>query len=420
MKIGAFSSLFNMTPETVRFYVNEGLLIPRCRNSRYDFGEEDKRDMEFLLRLKSYRFSIYQIHRILALRRLSNFDSANDLADYLQLLGGQKMILSQEKNNLSRAIEEIEQEITVLSQKGTSVPTVHQGVPLSFLPLLACPHCQKELKLENCSIERQQILSGELSCTCGYHAVIRNGILVGERGPVSPYDGIDAERNCYRMMSPELLSLVQKAYMQMDEHLSSWDMTGKVVLEDGINNYCFCYTNLINLNPETCYIIADKFEEVVMMYKNLIEKLGIRRNILYIAAGSSFLPLRHGCVDCYIDFDSSNECAILEQRYAADAIKKYLSPQAKYLGAFFHFSMNGESVRELHRQYPEAWEYSFDSGYFLQRLKESWEHVEYEEQFGCVTDSGYGESFTYHVGKEPLWLSLYFCSKMKREAGKNE
>lgn len=100
MKIGSFSKKYSMTPEAIRYYVNEGLLVPRSRNGRYDFGEEDLRDMDFLLKLKSYHFSIHDIHRILSLRRLSNFDSADDMNDYLKILSAQKRKMEQEKIEL--------------------------------------------------------------------------------------------------------------------------------------------------------------------------------------------------------------------------------------------------------------------------------------------------------------------------------
>lgn len=409
MKIGTFGRLFNMAPETVRFYVNEGLLIPHSRNGRYDFDEEDKQDMEFLLRLKSYRFSIHDIHRILALKRLSNFDSPDDMADYLEILHRQKEALEDEQKSLDKTLKEIEEEIGALQKRQTVSSGRRRGISFPFLSILACPHCQGKLTLENCRIEEQEILAGELSCSCGYRAEIRDGIIVGDTGPMSPYDGKDTQRNCYRMMSPELLSLVQKAYMWIDERLSACDTGGRIVLEDCINNYCFCYTNLAELNPDAFYILSDKFEEVVGMYKGLIEKLKIQRNILYIAAGSHLLPIRHGCVDYYIDFDSSNEYAILNQSFAFATVEEYLSPKAKYLGAFFYFPHGSASLRELHRQYPDAGKYSFDAANFYRCLNQEWQHVNCEKKFGFVTDSGYGESFTYHVQKEPLWLSLYFC-----------
>ncbi|MGI6053612.1 MAG: MerR family transcriptional regulator [Clostridium sp.] len=413
MKIGSFSKKYSMTPEAIRYYVNEGLLVPRSRNGRYDFGEEDLRDMDFLLKLKSYHFSIHDIHRILSLRRLSNFDSADDMNDYLKILSAQKRKMEQEKIELDTVLHEIEIEIANVEKRRENISGKKHGISFPFLSMLACPYCQSKLNLENCRIDDQEIMSGKLFCSCGYHAEIRNGIICGDTGPISPYDGEDTKRNCYRMMSPELLSLVQKAYLWLDDKLSVCDTNHQVILEDCINNYCFCYANLAEMNPNALYIISDKFEEIVTMYKDLIEKLNLQRNILYIAAGSHLLPLSRGCVDYYIDFDSSNEYAILNQDFAFHEVKEYLAPTAKYLGAFFHFKSGCASMQELYRQYPDAGKHCFDLAYFQQLLRQEWEHVNLETNFGVVTDSGYGESFTYHVNNEPLWLSMYFCRNQK-------
>lgn len=70
-------------------------------------------------------------------------------------------------------------------------------------------------------------------------------------------------------------------------------------------------------------------------------------------------------------------------------------------------------MQELYRQYPDAGKHCFDLAYFQQLLRQEWEHVNLETNFGVVTDSGYGESFTYHVNNEPLWLSMYFCRNQK-------
>jgi len=37
MKIGQFSQHFNLTSETIRYYINKGLLVPVTKNDRYDF-----------------------------------------------------------------------------------------------------------------------------------------------------------------------------------------------------------------------------------------------------------------------------------------------------------------------------------------------------------------------------------------------
>lgn len=89
MKIGEFSEHFNLPFETVRYYINKGLLIPHVKNDRYSFAPKDIKDIELILKLKSFRFSLHDIHRIISLKRLSNLDNPNELNDYLSIMNHQ-------------------------------------------------------------------------------------------------------------------------------------------------------------------------------------------------------------------------------------------------------------------------------------------------------------------------------------------
>jgi DNA-binding transcriptional MerR regulator len=46
MKMGDFCKKFDINADTVRYYIDEGLLAPRKRNNRYEFTDNDLRDME--------------------------------------------------------------------------------------------------------------------------------------------------------------------------------------------------------------------------------------------------------------------------------------------------------------------------------------------------------------------------------------
>lgn len=210
-------------------------------------------------------------------------------------------------------------------------------------------------------------------------------------------------------MSPELISNVQKAYIDIFEHLKELPTDGNLILEDFINNYCFCYNNLSDLNPGALYVISDQYLEVVRLYKELIDKLGLPHRILFISASSHLLPLMERCVHVYIDFDSANEYAIFNNGYASDAVKKYFAESALILGAFFSFPKKWASVRELHRQFPLAWDACFDWNLFQQHFALLPKQVVYKNQLGIVTNSGYGESFSYHQENEPLYLHTYMC-----------
>lgn len=409
MKIGAFSEYYQSTPGTIRFYVNKGLLVPLIRNNRYDFDENDMEDMQVILKLKSFRFSIADIHKILSLRRLSNFNSLKELEDYIHILSNHKKRLQEEKRHIQSIIAELNSEIVKVTGEHHSLNVKNKnGVPLVFLEYFACPLCSGALSLSHCNIERDQILSGELNCPCGFKAVIRNGILIGSPGKISLHDWPDCERNCYRLMNPTLVSYMQRAYHWMLERLKQCETSGKLILEDFINNYCFCHANLEKMDANALYVITDKYPEIVAIYKGLIDRLGFAHKVLYVASASNLLPLREKCVDIYIDFDSANEYALYNSGYAAEAVSRYFRKNACTVGAFFSFKPRSPSMQELHRQFPEAWEKSYDIGYFRQYLHRTWNDVIDEEEIGNVLDEVEEKAYSYHIPGE-VRMNVYFA-----------
>lgn len=415
MKIGQFSAQFSLSPETVRFYVNKGLLVPNARHGRYNFSAQDSEDMEFLLKLKGMRFSLADIHRILSLKRLSSFDSADELNDYLEILKGRKKHILHEKSELEDIIADIDYEIKNASGKHIGKTKHTGGVPIAFLPHLACPHCRSSLDINNCNIERGQIMSGAFVCKCGYTAQIQNGIIIGEPGHISIYDGPDLDRYCYRMMSSDLITLMKKNYQWILEHLDECNTQGKIILEDFVNDYCFCHANFESLDSGAYYVICDKFPEIVQLYKNLIDKMGLDHEVLYIAAASHLLPLKPGSVDIYID-TTANEYAMFDSGFSIDALAPYFHDESAALGNYWHFDLNSESIRELHRHYPDSFDKNFDRAYFARYLERYWHEVVTFEELGIVYDSGESYSFSYHKLGEPLYLNNYHVRRFRKES----
>lgn len=409
MKIGAFSRYFSVSQQTIRFYINKGLLCPIVKNDRYDFTDTDVEDMKLLLRLKSFRFSLNDIHRLLSLKRLSDFDDPHELDDYVHALSEQKRNLLAEKNKINGIIGVLQNEINTASGKHPKNLSHKNGIPLTFLEYLACPTCGGALSLRECSIEDKQILFGKFDCQCGFSASVKNGILIGPSGKISQYDWPDLERNCYRFMNPTLVSYMQKSYHWIIDKLHSCMKDGSLVLEDFINNYCFCHANLEDMNPNARYIITDKYPEIVAIYKGLIDRLGLDRQILYIAASSDMLPLKKGCVDVYIDFDSANEYALYNKGYSLDATGKYLKSDSYAVGAFFSFMPGSSSIKELHKQFPEAWDKCYDKRYFKKWLLSTWREIISEEAIGNVIDDEIDEkAILYHI-PGTVEMDVYFA-----------
>lgn len=78
MKIGEFSREFQVPQHTIRYYVELGLLVPEVKNHQYSFNEDCRADMKLIEKSKAVGFPLKDIHKILSLRRLSNFASPED------------------------------------------------------------------------------------------------------------------------------------------------------------------------------------------------------------------------------------------------------------------------------------------------------------------------------------------------------
>ena len=111
MRIGEIAKAVDIPVNSVRYYINMGLLVPQNKNKQYIFNEEDLQDLQLILKLKTLHFSLNDIHKILSLSRVSNLSDRGDIEDYLQFFLEQKDRLAQERAELDRAIAGLRDEI---------------------------------------------------------------------------------------------------------------------------------------------------------------------------------------------------------------------------------------------------------------------------------------------------------------------
>ena len=55
MKIGEFAKKYGVTKNTVRYYIEHGLLVPES-GLQYQFGKQEEEDMELILKMKTQFF----------------------------------------------------------------------------------------------------------------------------------------------------------------------------------------------------------------------------------------------------------------------------------------------------------------------------------------------------------------------------
>lgn len=356
MRIGEFAEKYHVTKDTVRHYIENGLLIPDDRSAHFRFGERECRDMEIILRLKNQQFSLQKIHQYLDILRTSNMTEEESFQALSELL------------------------------------------------------TEKRAELDS-----RYVYAGDLCCRCGYQIKIENGIVKTGNLYTGPYDRPDLKRGLYRNVSENFVSIMQKCTDLTLDYLSGERLRGKVVLESHINGYSFLYNNLRHLEPDCLYIITDKYPEMLEMSKRSIDRLNLGLDILYIADNTMNWPLRRQCVDLLVNYMCDNEhCLYFKTPYIAD-VEPFVKPKAEVIGVVLGFRKGEVSIRNLRKKYPEGDAH----GYFRAQIPHIYEKAGYafsRQQIGKITKTIKQYSFECFQDGEELLIGHYHARRKNKEA----
>lgn len=407
MRIGKVSQTYNISVDNLYYYINYGLLVPPRPKGQYVFDQATLKDLEWILELKELDFSLREIHRLLSLRRISNFADPQDILEL-------KEIYEQKRNSCTEEITRKEKIIHTLDEKIKKLDSLKPalknktGVPLSMLPLLCCPICGGPLSMREVDMDQRFIFEGILGCSCGYQAHIHHGIFLTPNKNQNLQDTPDVNRELYKDLPPELISMFQRSYNWMLRKMEEKGLHKKVVAETYINAWFFMHNHLEYLPSDSQYFVIDKYPETLLMYKHLIENQRPDLDILYLADSSTRFPIKPGVIDLHLDFFAVNEHNFYHHSFLYQKISPYLSPEGELLGTYFYFEGAPRSMKLLLSQYPECYEKNFDLTYFHSSLKESGFQLLEEEDCGCVTDSGNNLGFGFHVKGEKMHLLPYY------------
>lgn len=406
MKIGELAKKTGVSISTIRFYVLKGLLIPSVNNTKYVFSSDDFHDLETIILYKDMGFSIDEIHRILSLHRISIGVELEDRHDLIKLLKSKRTDLLSEINTINQQIRLLDEKIK--ENETYIVPAPKQtGVPMAAFQYLYCPECQKPLHLSNANMDYKYIYNGVLDCDCGYSAQIEDGIVLTPGNEISKYDKPDVKRNVYKEMPNHLVTIFKKTYKWLLPKLNEYSQSNSVIMETHLNSFFFLYKQLHSMNPDCLYIISDKFVDVIKMYKKYIEQSGLDLNILYIVNNNNHFPLKHGCIDCLIDYCSSNEHNIYSKTFYLKDMAPFIRPKGHVLSTYFSFDINSCSIKTLCTDYPENHPDNYKLYFFKKSFEKDYSVLQHEPM-GYTADSGDGLSFIFHQNGEKMYINCYF------------
>jgi DNA-binding transcriptional MerR regulator len=104
--IGDLAREFDVTPRTIRFYEDEGLLSPRREGSRRIYSKRDQVRLKLILRGKRLGFSLADVREMLEL-----YDSAPDerqqLEKFVASLSARRAQLERQRAEIDEVLGEI-------------------------------------------------------------------------------------------------------------------------------------------------------------------------------------------------------------------------------------------------------------------------------------------------------------------------
>ncbi|MDY3868433.1 MAG: MerR family transcriptional regulator [Pyramidobacter sp.] len=416
MKIGELSQLSGVSRDTIRYYIALGLLSPQPKEKQHKFSKMDLDDLLYIEKLKELQFNLQEIEVVMRLRRTSNWVEPSTFNEFSTLLKRKQGELRSRIMQLQASVNMIEQELSDISLKRSEAgPAQKSGVPLRALPYLRCPRCNSLLQLEQANLFGKYIYSGRLTCACGYCACIDDGILDTGNRYLNSYDSPDINRELYTTLCSELLRIYQHASGCILEQLKKVPFENKVILESNINGYFFLYNHFASMPQNCLYIITDKYPQMLRMYKELIEKLGLELDILYIADADLDWPLRKKCVDICLDYFSSNEYEFYHENSFIRDAAPFFAENAFVAGSYMDLAPNAKTRPNVKTKYPESSNhvYAFDS---LRRDLEEQNFLCEHRYIGSVRETQNRFSFECHVTGEEMKFYVFGASREKSES----
>ncbi|MGN4443595.1 methyltransferase domain-containing protein [Bacillus cereus group sp. MYBK79-1] len=335
MKISKFAEVNNVSIDTIRHYMDLGLIIPEKKGGHYFFDEYCQKDIELILEYKWLGFSLNEIKEFFLYKNLAksiNYEKDNF---YQSLFKVKYERLEQEIKILEERKDKLKEALNNLS-KATEISNSILGIDLKVLHLFKCFKCNGNLSLEDGIINKNQIVEGKLICNCGEEYKITSGILIAGKSFES-YERTLVEDYIHQTDSA-FLENIQRGGEWAKKKLLQLDLNNKVVLDLG-SGLGFFLRNIYEELPEDClYIAVDRDLNKLLFLKNVIEKRNPKRNILFICADFLNIPIQKYSVDIAIDQSGTSNYSFEHEDFLLHELNSLFKHDCYLLSSFILFN----------------------------------------------------------------------------------
>ncbi|EJV80693.1 MULTISPECIES: MerR family transcriptional regulator [Bacillus] len=354
MKISKFAEVNNVSVDTIRHYMDLGLVIPEKKGSHYFFDEYCQKDIELILEYKWIGFSLNEIKELFLYKNLGkSLDYEKDIF-YQSLFKVKYEKIEQEIKTLKERKDKLKKTLNNLSIE-TEISSSILGVDLKVLHLFKCVKCNGNLILEDGIINKNQIVEGKLICNCGEEYAITSGVLTAGK-LFEVYKRKSLEDSIHET-DTAFLENVQRGGEWAKKKLMQLDLNEKILLDLG-SGIGFFLRNIYEELPEEClYIAVDRDLNKLLLLKDVIERRNVKRNIVFICADFLNIPIQNNSVDIVIDQSGTSNYSFEYEEFLLCELNSLFKHNCYLLSSFIlfnKFSINSQIAPRLRENFTSA------------------------------------------------------------------
>jgi DNA-binding transcriptional MerR regulator len=390
MKIGKFAEVNKVTVDSVRHYMDLGLILPNKQGGQYFFDEKCTKDLKEILNLKAMGFSLNEIKSIFLFKSFGKLTPYQEEEYYKAFFENKEKYIKEKIQELVSIEKTLKEKIKELSEK-PSIITKKIGINFKNLDLLKCLKCKSTLLLSNGTVTNNQVINGRLKCSCGEEYAIEDGILV-----VNKINNAETHHKYNLNHIREYVSVTDISYLDnlykglewVNKKINFGDFKGKILLELG-SGLGFFLRYICDELPKDCvYIAVDHDIERHKFLKNVFEKVQGERNILFICSDFLQIPIEDKSIDIMLDFSGTSNYSFEHEGFLLELIDKYAKTDASLIGTYLLFkNFSMESLIE------QKYRKNFNLKTVKDKIKELKYNILDEKTSGYIDKGGKYESY---------------------------
>jgi len=339
VKIDEFARKYELTRDTIHYYIKIGLLLPPREGNVYRFDEISCKKMDKILFYKSLGFSLYEIRGLISLESYFCGKDSMPVNMAVNLFSEKAQEIRQRIENDCKDLEQLEKQIFDL--EGEENPDAPVKLDHRILEILACPHCDKAFSLNAESIEIGY-LSGDFNCACGFSINIESNMISTET-EIDWY-GVAHEPEDYlkKAFNPDFGSHINKINKAINSNYQSNSSTSYNILSfQNINDFYHDskrtggYDIIVNLNMNYLKMLQSK-----------LSASKESENCLLFYCKMDKLPLKKESIGLIIDLFMTDVFIFSEENRFLEIMANLLSKD----GTILHFGFSADRDSHLFRR----------------------------------------------------------------------